>query len=102
MSEEEFLANVRAMASLYGVLAYHTHDSRRSDPGFPDLVLVGRFTEFWELKTETGKVSPHQRAWIDCLIASGQSAHVFRPSDWDVMHARMRKLAPNATVLPQA
>ena len=95
MTEAELQQAVIEMAAVYGVRVYHTHDSRRSAPGFPDLVLTGRFTEFWELKAEKGRVSVAQREWIDALKASGQQAHVFRPRDWNVMHRRMRNLAPN-------
>ena len=40
MTEKKFQAAVLQIANMYGWLAYHTHDSRRSAPGFPDLVLV--------------------------------------------------------------
>jgi len=85
MSEREFQAIVVEVAQLHGYeLAYHTHDSRRSAPGFPDLVLVssrrGRVL-FRELKTDKGRVSPDQRTWIDGLTAAGMDAGVWRPSD---------------------
>jgi hypothetical protein len=54
ISEKEFQAQVLGLARLSGLLCYHTHDSRRSKPGVPDLVLarppVDRFVE---LKTDT-------------------------------------------------
>lgn len=40
ISEKEFQAQVLDLARLTGWLCYHPHDSRRSAPGFPDLVLV--------------------------------------------------------------
>jgi hypothetical protein len=40
ISEEELLATVTQMAQLQGWMVYHTRDSRRSQTGFPDLVLV--------------------------------------------------------------
>jgi hypothetical protein len=47
---------------------YHTRDSRRSVPGFPDLVLVRppRLL-FVELKTERGKLTADQVAWLEDL-----------------------------------
>ncbi|MDQ1053198.1 hypothetical protein QE394_001126 [Arthrobacter sp. SORGH_AS 212] len=85
MSEREFQAIVVEVARLHGYeLAYHTHDSRRSAPGFPDLVLVSTRRVrvlFRELKTDKGRVSPDQRTWIDGLTAAGMDAGVWRPAD---------------------
>lgn len=85
MSEREFQGIVLELAGLHGFeLAYHTHDSRRSAPGFPDLVLVssrhGRVL-FRELKTDVGRISPQQRVWIEGLTAGGADAGVWRPAD---------------------
>lgn len=85
MREDALLENVRRMASLLGWRAYHTHDSRRSDPGFPDLVLVrawpGRVM-FRELKTQKGRVTVEQQAWLHDLVRAGADAAVWRPFDW--------------------
>lgn len=63
-------------------MAYHTHDSRRSEPGFPDLVLVkGTRLIFAELKADTGRVSPAQQRWLDALGATSRAV-VWRPRDW--------------------
>lgn len=66
-------------------LVYHTHDSRRSQPGFPDLVLVspraGRVL-FRELKSTKGRVSPAQQKWGDGLIAAGADFAFWYPEDW--------------------
>lgn len=85
LSEREFQGMVLELAGRLGwELAYHTHDSRRSAPGFPDLVLVssrlGR-TLFRELKTDKGRVSPAQETWIHGLTAGGSDAGVWRPAD---------------------
>jgi hypothetical protein len=84
MTEAQLLATVRQLARLCGWRCYHTHDSRRSEPGFPDLVLVhaghSRLV-FAELKTESGRLSAKQRAWLADLTAVGAEAHVWRPAD---------------------
>lgn len=84
MTEDALLAQVRRLASDLGWLTYHTHDSRRSESGFPDLVLIspkqGRIL-FRELKKMRGRVSPDQKIWIEGLTAVGQDAGVWRPDD---------------------
>ena len=67
-TEKQFQAAVVKLAKLRGWLCYHTYDSRRSSPGFPDLVLVREGAVlFCELKSENGKVSEHQQVWLDAL-----------------------------------
>ena len=71
MSETELQdVYVRPAAEAQGWLCYHTHDSRRSPSGFPDLVLVRppRLI-FAELKSQRGRVRPDQQAWIVALEA---------------------------------
>jgi len=84
-SEEQFQRAVMDLARVSGWLVYHTHDSRRSQPGFPDLVLVhpkrGRLL-FRELKATKGRVSPAQHEWLDALRAVGVDAAVWRPVHW--------------------
>lgn len=82
ISERALLSGVMKLARLKGWLAYHTHDSRHSPSGFPDLVLVrdGQIV-FVELKTKKGKVSPAQSQWIDALRKCAET-YVWRPVDW--------------------
>jgi hypothetical protein len=80
ITEKEWQAQVCKLAYYYGYLAYHTHDSRKSASGFPDLCLVGKRVIFAELKSETGKVSPNQQMWLDALRAAGAEAYLWRPS----------------------
>jgi hypothetical protein len=50
--------------------------------GFVDLVLVKDRVIFAELKTDTGRIRPEQREWIEAINAAGGTAVVWRPSDW--------------------
>lgn len=62
---------------------YHTHDSRRSDRGFPDWVLVHpgqRRVIFVELKGFAGSASDEQRAWLGDLNAAGAEAYLVSSS----------------------
>lgn len=60
-----------------------------SKKGWPDLTLwtprFGGVILFRELKTAKGVVSPEQTEVLESLVASGQDAKVWRPSDWDEM-----------------
>lgn len=74
-------AHVRKLVSDLGLRWYHTHDSRRSPSGFPDLVIVGRRVIYRELKRESGKPSPAQEEWLGVLAEAGEDVGVWRPSD---------------------
>lgn len=92
VSEKDFMADVVELATWTGWRNYHTHDSRRSNPGFPDIVLVrdGRLI-FAELKSEKGKPTPAQRAWLGELRrCPGVEAYVWCPSDWPTLEAVLR------------
>jgi len=85
VSEKELQANVVSLAKLLGWFVYHTYDSRRCEPGFPDLVLVrdGRVI-FAELKRERGRLTVHQKAWAERLReCMGVEVYVWRPSNWN-------------------
>lgn len=79
--EATFQSQVLEMAKRLHWLAYHTRDSRRSEPGFPDLVLVRDRVIFAELKSERGKMSPEQITWRDALRSAGAEFYEWRPSD---------------------
>ncbi|MCS3494079.1 hypothetical protein M2368_003107 [Arthrobacter sp. JUb119] len=101
-SESEFQSHVQNLAKSLGYTQqYHTHDSRRSNPGFPDLVLVHGRTKklmFAELKAQAGRVSPAQESWLNDLRLGGQVAEVWRPSDW-VSGRILQVLRGGATVV---
>jgi hypothetical protein len=81
MLEKDWQRQVRQLAEHLGYRrAYHTFDSRRSDTGFPDLVLVGhQRVIFLELKREQGKVSAVQAVWISALRDNNAEVYVARP-----------------------
>jgi hypothetical protein len=98
MTEKQFQQTVVDMARALGWRVYHTYDSRRSERGFPDLVLVRDRIVYLELKTATGKVSLDQQQWIAALTAAGATALVVRPSDLDAIeHALRRRVDRKAT-----
>jgi hypothetical protein len=81
MLEREWQSQVTEAARTLGWRVYHTHDSRRSEPGWPDLALVRDRLIMAELKTEAGRLSESQRTWIDSLANAGVEVYVWRPSD---------------------
>ena len=88
LSEKDFQAQIVELAEKIGWRKYHTYDSRRSDPGFPDLVLalVPRLI-FVECKLDkaSSKLTQNQRDWLEILKLCGQEVYVWRPSDWDTI-----------------
>lgn len=84
LSEKKFQAMVVKLAvKTFGWTAYHTHNSRRSAKGFPDLVLVkpGRRVVYAELKTDTGETTPEQDVWLALLRRTDARVFLWRPSD---------------------
>lgn len=86
MSEDDLTDQILDLAAGFGwTLTYHVPDSRRvSAAGFPDWVLANpgqRRVIYAELKSETGRLSPEQRRWLDVLTDSGHEAHIWRPRD---------------------
>ena len=85
MTEKQFMRNVIDLARILGFAVYHTHDSRRSQGGWPDLVLLkdGRMIAA-ELKSERGRVTREQQAWLDGLgTIAGVESYLWRPADWN-------------------
>lgn len=85
LKEKEWQNFVLEAAATFGWYVYHTYDSRRSHPGFPDLVLVKPpRVIFAELKTEKGIVKPAQWEWHAALVeCTGVDTYLWRPSDRD-------------------
>ena len=93
ITEKEFQGTVIDMARTFGWMVGFTHDSRKSEPGEPDLRLVrpprGIFAE---LKTINGKLSkgrwsksgrylPGQDDWRDALMRCDVEYYLWRPDD---------------------
>ena len=102
-SEAGFQSAILDLAQLQGWKVCHFSDSRRPGPhgqwvgdsgarGWPDLVLVrGDVILFRELKSEKGRLTPHQQAWLEALQQAGQDAQVWRPSDWNAIQQTLSR-----------
>lgn len=67
--------------------SYHTFDSRRSYPGFPDFVLIRDRIVHVELKTEDvkSKITDAQASWILDLLAADAEVYVVRPRNLEAI-----------------
>jgi hypothetical protein len=88
-------ARLRMFAMQAGYLYYHTHNSQRSNPGYPDSALVhpdGGPLYLWELKSADGQVSLAQRRWLDALAkVTHVETGVYRPEDWATLQALLTR-----------
>jgi hypothetical protein len=83
MTEGQLQRHVLQLAGLCGWLTYHTHDSRRSEAGFPDLVGVRADRLFFaELKREDEEPTRPQELWLSALGRVHPDVYLWRPSDW--------------------
>jgi hypothetical protein len=105
-TEAGFQSAVIDAATTFGWLVHHQRPGRNSDgswrsqiqgdAGFPDLVLTrDGIVIFAELKSEKGRVSGDQQAWIHALglvsvRAPEVSVHVWRPDQWHTIERTLR------------
>ena len=79
--ESDFQSWLRTAAIERGWLFYHTYGSKRSDPGFPDAVLLkAPFECLAELKMPGEKPTDLQRDWLEQLSIS----RIYNPRDQTV------------------
>lgn len=87
ITEKQFAQQVVSYARLMNWRVYQTWNSLHSPAGFPDLCMV-RLSRviFAELKSDKGKPTPEQEAWLADLEATGKvEAYLWRPSDFGAM-----------------
>lgn len=91
MSEAQWQRTITDLAETFGWLVYHAYDSRRSEPGFPDLCLVRDRVIFAEIKRQHGRLTDDQARWWWALEQAGAEAYVWRPSDWPEVERTLRE-----------
>jgi hypothetical protein len=84
MTEKQLMQTIIEAAQHLGWSCYHTFDSRRSTPGFPDIIAVRppRVIAI-ETKAKGGRLAQAQIVWLDDLNRSGIPAYVVYPRDLD-------------------
>lgn len=96
MTEKQLQQTIVDLCRWLRLRVYHTYDSRRSEPGWPDLVIVGNSVLYAELKSDRGRVSREQQEWHDILTAAGAEVHVWRPRHLQDIRRRLHQLAGRA------
>jgi hypothetical protein len=75
-------AHVRKLIKDLGLFGYHPRNSKGSEPGWPDWVIIGRGGILYrELKSEAGVLSPEQRHVGELITRAGGKWRVWRPRD---------------------
>ena len=93
MTEREWQNQVTQLMTIWGWRWYHTHDSRRSKRGFPDLAAVRERLIIVEVKTDRGRLTIDQAEWIRDLEAAHVEVYVWRPRDWNAVTAALKPVA---------
>lgn len=84
MTEKQLMTGLVRAAKQLGYLVYHAAYAIGSEPGFPDLTIVGKGRLwFFELKGPKGRVSEAQEAWIAALSGAGVDARIVWAVDYD-------------------
>lgn len=99
ISEKEFQQMIVDLAAYLGYMHYHTHDSRRSVSGFPDLVLIRAAREdrsarllVVELKVGENTPTAAQHLWLAAFGGCGIETYVWYPRDWDELVAILKRV----------
>jgi hypothetical protein len=84
LPERDLQTNVVEMARWLGWLTYHAFDSRRSQPGLPDIIAIRNQTVLWiELKKDDrARLRPEQQVWSERLLAAGQDYRKWTWTSW--------------------
>ena len=81
-NEQDLLGHVRELADAMGWHYYHTHDSRRSPEGYPDVVMVRDDRQVVaELKVRKRKPTAAQNMWLDAYRQVGAEVYLWTEDD---------------------
>ena len=92
ITEKQFESQVKDLAKIFGWRYYHTWRSIHSPAGFPDVIMVRppRLI-FAELKSDKGKPSPAQEAWLNDLKGCPTvEVYLWRPVDFEAVMEILR------------
>lgn len=82
ISEMEITHSIRSLLKQFGIFHWKVWQGMGSAPGVPDIVGIhqGKFLGI-EVKTASGKLSPHQERFLKNINAAGGIAFVARSLD---------------------
>ena len=95
--EKQAQSAIVDLATLLGWRVYHTFDSRRSQAGFPDLVLVRDRVIYAEIKRAGQKPRPDQVDWLNALSRAGAEVYVWTWDDYDEIGSILSQRVPQRT-----
>lgn len=100
ITEKQFATQVESLLSIFQWRWCHFRPARTKHgwttamsghPGFPDYIAVkGERLLAVEIKSEKGKVTPEQMAWLDAFQEAGAETFLWRPSDSDFAVTKLR------------
>jgi hypothetical protein len=87
LAERDWQQRVVDLARLRRWRTYHVFDSRRSEPGWPDLVMLREARcVVAELKSEHGRLTTAQEVWLTAFRqVPAVEVFVWRPADWQTV-----------------
>ena len=94
--EKDVQAAIVDIARLLHWRSYHTFDSRKSEAGFPDLVLVRERVIYVEVKRSGQRPRPEQVEWLNALAAAGAEVYVWTEDDYDEAASVLSQRVPRA------
>jgi hypothetical protein len=83
ISEKEITHSIRSLLKQFGIFHWKNFGGPMGEKGVPDILGIlkdGRFLGI-EVKTATGKLSPHQEKFIQSINNTGGVAFVARSVD---------------------
>lgn len=98
--EKDVQATIVELARMCGWFVYHTFDSRRSEPGFPDLVLVRERVVYAEIKRLGEQPRESQLDWLNALACAGAEVYVWTIADLEEVKGVLTKRRPAASSPP--
>jgi hypothetical protein len=85
VSERDLQQLILDLATVCGWWHFHARDMRRSDTGWPDLILARPRSPLlvWEIKSAAGKLSDEQYDWgVVLMQVPGIEYRTIWPADW--------------------